>query len=618
MYHNETGEKTVFSVRKSQGRSRMQVHEAAALREIRQLVLAAEQKETENGKASLERAIQHLEAFLQEIRKSRLQDDTQRALDSFRTQFETEYTWHNGFLRNVMRFGTRTALLDPETGRAWTYAQLNAEANRFANALLRAGMRQGDVLMVQLHNCPEFVFAYLACHKIGMVFSPINFRLSAKEIAECMNNSRPKLFLLEPDMQPEVANALFCTVHAPRILLTTAAERENSYSRFVQDSSDEEPLTPWKNSIYTETLRLFTSGTTGRQKSVCITSINEVLSAHDVMMHFPFSAGDCSMNTTPWFHRGGLHAGGITPTLYAGGTVCIMRKFQAEKALDYVEQYGLTFLIGVPNVLELLAEEQLRKPRNLQALRGIVTMGSPLEKSSCIRYQEILTKRIFNGYGTTETFWNTFLRPDDLPEMAGSAGRACTDDDVRVVKVYEDRAADPEDLAETDGKEVGEIIIRSSAKSAGFYYGNDAETRKRFRNGFFYTNDLATWDENHFFRIVGRKDDMIISGGENIYPTEVEEALNLHPLVADCMVTAVPDAKRGEIVTAYVVPKEDALTAAQLDAYCKQSPLLANYKRPRLYRFVETLPRNATGKKLHCVMKQLAQADAEKELLIRA
>ena len=186
------------------------------------------------------------------------------------------------------------------------------------------------------------------------------------------------------------------------------------------------------------------------------------------------------------------------------------------------------------------------------------------------------------------------------------------------MKVYEDRAADPEDLAETDGKEVGEIIIRSSAKSAGFYYGNDAETRKRFRNGFFYTNDLATWDENHFFRIVGRKDDMIISGGENIYPTEVEEALNLHPLVADCMVTAVPDAKRGEIVTAYVVPKEDALTAAQLDAYCKQSPLLANYKRPRLYRFVETLPRNATGKKLHCVMKQLAQADAEKELLIRA
>ena len=109
MYHNETGEKTVFSVRKSQGRSRMQVHEAAALREIRQLVLAAEQKETENGKASLERAIQHLEAFLQEIQKSRLQDDTQRALDSFRTQFETEYTWHNGFLRNVMRFGTCTA-----------------------------------------------------------------------------------------------------------------------------------------------------------------------------------------------------------------------------------------------------------------------------------------------------------------------------------------------------------------------------------------------------------------------------------------------------------------------------------------------------------------------------
>ena len=175
------------------------------------------------------------------------------------------------------------------------------------------------------------------------------------------------------------------------------------------------------------------------------------------MIHFPFSFTDRSMNTTPWFHRGGLHSGGITPTLYAGGTVIIQRKFQPEKTLDMVQQYGLTFLIGVPNVLELLAEAQQKQPRDLSSLRGIVTMGSPLERADCIRYQKILTKRIFNGYGTTETFWNTFLRPDDLPEMAGSAGRSCVDDDVRVIKVYEDRVAEPDDLAATDGSEVEKL-----------------------------------------------------------------------------------------------------------------------------------------------------------------
>ena len=264
-----------------------------------------------------------------------------------------------------------------------------------------------------------------------------------------------------------------------------------------------------------------------------------------------------------------------------------------------------------------LAEEQQNHPRDLSSLHGIVTMGSPLERADCIRYQKILTQRIFNGYGTTETFWNTFLRPDDLPEKAGSAGRSCVDDDVRVIRVYDDHPASPDDLAARDGNEVGEVIIRSDAKSAAFYFGNPEETKRRFHDGFFYTNDLGTWDENHFLRIVGRKDDMIISGGENIYPVEVEEVLNLHPGVADCIVTAAPDVKRGEIVTAYIIPSVPSLTAQQLERYCKESPLLANYTRPHYYRFVTELPRNVTGKKMHCVMKQLAELDCREGRLTR-
>lgn len=156
-------------------------------------------------------------------------------------------------------------------------------------------------------------------------------------------------------------------------------------------------------------------------------------------MHFPLNPTDVTMNMTPWFHRGGLHSGGLTPTFYAGGSVVILRNYNPRVCLTYAEKYGVTFLVGVPAVLTSLATRQEKHPVDLSKIKGIVTMGSPLEKAQCIRFQETLTPNIFNGYGTTETFWNTFLRPYDLPEMSGSAGRSCTDDDVRVVKAYEDK-----------------------------------------------------------------------------------------------------------------------------------------------------------------------------------
>jgi acyl-CoA synthetase (AMP-forming)/AMP-acid ligase II len=145
---------------------------------------------------------------------------------------------------------------------------------------------------------------------------------------------------------------------------------------------------------------------------------------------------------------------------------------------------------------------------------------------------------------------------------------------------------------------------------------NSEEDERKYYKGFLYTGDLATWDENSFVTILGRKDDMIISSGENIYPTQIEEVLNTCPKVKDCMVTAVPDKMRGQLVTAYVVKADDSLTAEELDQFMKDSPLIANFKRPRYYRFVEQLPYNATGKKLHVKMKEIAAEDLKNGLLI--
>ncbi len=541
-------------------------------------------------------------------------------MTAFKDVFERYYTWLEGYMRNVRRFADKPAMIDPDTERSWTYRELDQACNQLSHALHADGTGHGSVVMLMLGNCPEFAFSYIAAQKNGAVCCPVNFRISAGELAYCIDDSRPSVLMYGAEFRDCVLQALALAAHRPARLVVVdgpGTEESVSYEEYTAGQATT-PFEPdFEYSTFDETSRLYTSGTTGRPKAVPMTSINEVLSAHDVMIHFPMSYRDVTVNTTPWFHRGGLHCAGPCPAFYAGASIVILRKFDAATTLRYVSDYGITFIVGVPTVLEALADEQERKGLDLTSLHGIVTMGSPLEREACIRYQHVLTPNIFNGYGTTETFWNTFLRPFDLPANAGTAGASCVDDDVRVVKIFEDRRAEPDELAATDGSEVGEVIICSPAKSPYLYSNNPDQTEEKYHKGFLYTHDLATWDKNQFITIIGRMDDMIISSGENIYPTEIESVLNKHEKVKDCMVTSVPDKIRGQIVTAYIVRSDDSLTCEEMDEYCKQSPEVANFKRPRYYRFVSQIPFNATGKKLHVKMKEIALEDLKNGLLYR-
>ena len=546
-------------------------------------------------------------------------------LSMFQETFESEFTWLNGFMRNVRRFGYRPAAIFPAENREWSYVQLNAEANRLANRMKADGVKKSDVVFMQLFNSPEFLFAYIATQKIGAIINPANFNLSPGETAEIINHNQPRVYIYDAEMVKTAVKALSLCTHKPEVVVAVnhsvkdfvAPEGHVLYEDYVKDAEETDPPIDFAPHIYDEIVRLQTSGTTGTPKGVPLNNVNEVLSAHDVIMHFPLNPTDITMNMTPWFHRGGLHSGGPTPTLYVGGAVVIMRTFNPKVTLKYVETYKITFLTGVPSVLTLLATKQEKHPKDISSLKGIITMGSPLEKEQCIRFMKVLTPNLFNGYGTTETFWNTFLRPFDLPEMSGTAGRSCTDDEVRIVKVYDDRKAEPDELAATDNVEEGEVIIKCPQKSTYCYVNNPQSTKEKFYKGWMYTGDIGTWDEKQFITIAGRKDDMIISKGENIYPARIEEVINLHPKVSECIVTGVPDSTRGESLAAYVIKADDSLTVQELLEYCSESPNLSKYQVPRYYRFVTELPHTATGKKQHFVIKKQAREDLKNGLLLR-
>ncbi|WP_271290725.1 class I adenylate-forming enzyme family protein [Propionibacterium freudenreichii] len=542
----------------------------------------------------------------------------------FREVFDHHFTWASGFERNIHRYADRPAMTDLPSGRHWTYAELGRDTGRLVAGLAARGVGKGDLVAYQLYNCPEFAMLYVAAQGLRAVSSPSNFRLAAGELAHVFDQTRPKVFVYDVRLADQVAHALELADFNPQTLAGVGSgELLPGAIRFDELLADEAPSfhAPDDASTWDWTSLLFTSGTTGMPKPVPLTSLNEVLTAHDVIMHFPLNAHESTLNMSPWFHRGGNYCAGPNTMFYLGGEVVIMPKFDADAVLDTIAERGLAYVVGAPTNLERLADAQERRPRDLSSLSGIVTMGAPLERAAARRYQRVLSPRIANGYGTTEGFWNTYLRPYDLPEGSGTAGHACLDDDVAVVRLFDDRTAAPDELAAKDNKEVGEVVMRTP-KAGYTYLGHDAEAADKFRDGWIYPGDLATWDETETLTIVGRKDDMVISGGENVHPVQVEEILDADEQVADSLVTGLPDKEWGQVVVAYVVPEPGAFTdhqqaARHLDQLCRDAATLANYKRPRLYAFVDALPMTATGKKQHYKLHERTTADAAKGLFVR-
>ncbi|MDE2456564.1 MAG: AMP-binding protein, partial [Burkholderiales bacterium] len=339
---------------------------------------------------------------------------------------------------------------------------------------------------------------------------------------------------------------------------------------------------------------VYTSGTTGRPKGAIHTHGNDVAIASNCVMEYSLTSTDAALHIAPLYHVGGMQAY-FMPHLMVGAANVILPRYQPLATLEAIARHRITTLFAVPTQIQ----DMLFHPRfasiDVSSLRMITTGGAAIPAATMERVIREFCPNIFNGYGMTEASLTLLLHPRDALTCLGSCGKPTLISSCRVVKNDPERTVPP---AETVGVgEVGQLIVKGP-QMVDRYWNNPAETEKKFKGGWLYTGDLFSIDEAGYFHFQGRADDMIVSGGENIYPREVEEVLYRCPGVQEAAVIGVPDAKWGQAVTAFVVRSDAALAEADVVSFCKASDDLAPYKRPKKVLFVDQLPLNPSGKVL--------------------
>lgn len=499
---------------------------------------------------------------------------------------------HRGYLeRNADWRGDRPALELVDRGETLSWREFDERANQFANALRGRGVRPGDRVLVVLHNTVEFPVSVYGCYKAGAVPVPVNYMLSAADFRYIVDDVNPQLVVYDADLADAVEEATREATRTPDLVATEGTDAADDYGEFVAAASTRRP--PELPSSGGETAYiLYTSGTTGNPKGVTYTMDTADRRAMEMTATMGLSQASVALQLSPWFHAGGID-NTVHPTVAAGGTLLVQDDFDPEPALDAIAEYGVTHIASVPTLTKRIADTPGVADRDLASVECWINMGSPLSRKNAELFLETLTPNIYNNYGTTETLTDTVLRPEDLPEHAGTAGRPNVDKQVRVIDAEAGHRASPDDTVPTG--EPGQVVVDGPPVFDG-YYGDLAATKRAFTDGWYYTKDIGVKDADGYLTITGRMDDLILSGGELVSPVEVEDALERHPAVRGAIVVGEPDDEWGERVTAFVATDAD-LTGDELAEFATAEASLAAYKRPREWAFVDELERTETGKK---------------------
>ncbi|HQU90714.1 MAG TPA: AMP-binding protein [Pyrinomonadaceae bacterium] len=520
----------------------------------------------------------------------------------------------------------KTFLFAEADGREWTYAEFDKAVNRTANMLLANSVGKGDVVSLLMPNSPEYVTAYFACWKLGAIAGPVNSLLKPEEVAWVVTNSESKLILSEPSAL--AGGQLDCVPDTIPVVTNWPPAHAGG-----SDLLAETTLTTDDEAII-----IYTSGTTGKPKGCLLTHGNLLANAEQITNWMGFGSDDRLLTIMPLFHMNAVTVTTMT-ALYCGGSTVVSPKFSGSRFWDIIEKYGITSFGSVATMLSMLLtrseppasaggqivnrESATWPPAHAggsDSLKFAMCGSAPVPAEVLKRFEETFGVLVIEGYGLSESTCRSSFNPPNENRRPGSCGLPIGNE----MAVF-----DEEDNAVNDG-ELGEIVLRGPNIFKAYFKNPDA-TAKAFANGWFHTGDIGYRDTDGFFYIADRKSDMIIRGGENIYPREIDDLLYTHPAIAAAAVIGVPDNLYGEEVAAFIVLKDGYEAAAKAETrllgsvsdsmhkpareqgryqaaadqsiseqdiidFCKLH--LADYKCPKTIHFVDDIPKGPTGKLL--------------------
>ncbi|PYS99711.1 MAG: long-chain-fatty-acid--CoA ligase [Acidobacteria bacterium] len=516
----------------------------------------------------------------------------------------------------------KTFLFSETDDRAWSYSEFDSAVNRTANMLYANGISKGDVVSLLLPNSPEYIISYFACWKIGALAGPVNSLLKTEEIEWVVGNSEAKLMLIgsefasgrleppaiaggsnksprEPNYSPKPHPAV---ADGPGLCPRIIFDRVSVADEFSGD------LDPVDLNSDDEAIIIYTSGTTGKPKGCLLTHGNLIANAKQITEWMGFTEADRLLTIMPLFHMNAVSVTTMT-ALYAGASTVVSPKFSASRFWDIIEKYQITSFGSVATMLSMLlakcdaedtrdtetrghGDTEIRtvspRPRvpASDRLRFAMCGSAPVPAEVLRTFEETFGVLVIEGYGLSESTCRSTFNPPTEKRRPGSCGQPIGNE----MKVFD------ENDEEVPDNELGEIVLRGPNIFKAYFKNPDA-TAKAFGNGWFHTGDVGYRDPDGFFYIADRKSDMIIRGGENIYPREIDDLLYTHPAIAAAAVIGVADELYGEEVAAFVVLKNGSkISAGELIKFCQTH--LADYKCPKSVHFVDDIPKGPTGKLL--------------------
>jgi fatty-acyl-CoA synthase len=501
---------------------------------------------------------------------------------------------------NIGEWISKRAIIQPdkpfltEKNKIYSNRQFNERVNKTAHALGHLGITKGERVAILMSNCSEFLEIFFACAKTGAIMVPLNFRLAVPELIYILNDSGPSALIYSSEFASKVQEIEAADLSLQRYMCLggEALKNDSAFSEYVDSFPESEPLTEVSVDLNDPLFIMYTSGTTGDPRGAVLTHQNILFGAIHSLLGYGVNRSYKSLVVAPLFHIGAL-AASVTPIVYAGGSIMISSFYSAAEVLNTICKEKINYMFAVPVMFQMMTEAKEWKAADLGHVHFFISGGAPIPLPIIKKYQEEKNVGFVQGYALTETGRITSLDLEDSISRAGSVGKEVFHVNLRIVD---------EKGNNLRPNEAGEIIVQGPNVFAG-YWCKDTAIASAMKDGWFHTGDMARRDEDGFIYIVGRKVEMIISSGENIYPAEVERALQSLPQIKEAAVVGMPDHKRGEVVGAFVILQKN-LQITENNILTALQGKIAHYKIPQRIFFVDDFPRNQAGKVLKRILKK--------------